>query len=189
VAAELVAAERGLGAVIVNGQNFFQVPVIFVGIIMIGTVAVLMDQVLALCDCASPDVAGVDVMETQRQEARERVIFNNVSKTYHGDHGSVKVVEDVSFNLAEGEFVSLIGPSGCGKTTMLQMLAGFVTQDTGQITLDGGPIKGPGSDRGVIFQEYGVFPWLTVEKNIDFGLSLRCNKHLDPSARSLYRTT
>lgn len=124
-------------------------------------------------------------METQRQAARERVIFNNVSKTYHGDHGSVKVVEDVSFKLAEGEFVSLIGPSGCGKTTMLQMLAGFVTQDTGQITLDGGPIKGPGSDRGVIFQEYGVFPWLTVEKNIDFGLSLRCNKHLDSKRKEL----
>ena len=109
-------------------------------------------------------------MNTQHQEARERVIFKNVSKTYHGDHGSVKVVEDVSFNIAEGEFVSLIGPSGCGKTTMLQMLAGFVTPDTGSITLDGAAIKGPGSDRGVIFQEYGVFPWLTVQKNIEFGL-------------------
>jgi NitT/TauT family transport system ATP-binding protein len=104
---------------------------------------------------------------------RERVIFKNVSKTYHGDHGSVKVVEDVSFKLAEGEFVSLIGPSGCGKTTMLQMLAGFVTPDTGPaLPWTEQPIKGPGSDRGVIFQEYGVFPWLTVQKNIEFGLSL-----------------
>ena len=124
-------------------------------------------------------------MNTQQQEARERVIFKNVSKTYHGDHGSVKVVEDVSFNLAEGEFVSLIGPSGCGKTTMLQMLAGFVTSDTGSITLDGAAIKGPGSDRGVIFQEYGVFPWLTVQKNIEFGLSLSCNKRLGSNSKEI----
>jgi len=124
-------------------------------------------------------------MSTNNMTQRERVRFKNVSKTYYGDHGNIKVVEDVTFNLAEGEFVSLIGPSGCGKTTMLQMLAGFVTPDSGQITLEGAVIDGPGSDRGVIFQEYGVFPWLTVKQNIEFGLSLSCNKHLHKDCKNI----
>jgi NitT/TauT family transport system ATP-binding protein len=104
-----------------------------------------------------------------------RVSFENVAKTYTGAQGDVKVVDNVSFSLGEGDFVSLIGPSGCGKTTMLQMLAGFVKPDSGTVTLNGQPVQGPDSDRGVIFQEYGVFPWLTVEKNIAFGLTLMRN--------------
>ena len=104
-----------------------------------------------------------------------RVSFENVAKTYTGAQGDVKVVDNVSFSLGEGDFVSLIGPSGCGKTTMLQMLAGFVKPDSGTVTLNGQPVQGPDSDRGVIFQEYGVFPWLTVEKNIAFGLTLSRN--------------
>jgi NitT/TauT family transport system ATP-binding protein len=108
------------------------------------------------------------------------VVFNHVSKTYTTGHGSVKVVADVSFSLAHNDFVSLVGPSGCGKTTMLQMLAGFVKPDAGAVTVDGVPVEGPDSDRGVIFQEYGVFPWLTVARNIEFGLTLR--KNLKPKA-------
>jgi NitT/TauT family transport system ATP-binding protein len=107
--------------------------------------------------------------------AVSRVSFENVSKIYRGAQGDVHVVDDASFALGEGDFVSLIGPSGCGKTTMLQMLAGFVTPDSGRVLLNGQPVAGPDSDRGVIFQEYGVFPWLTVEKNIEFGLTLGRN--------------
>jgi NitT/TauT family transport system ATP-binding protein len=95
----------------------------------------------------------------------ERVRFEDVSVRY----GALQVVEHVSFGIDQGEFVSLIGPSGCGKTTMLNMLAGFVTPTTGRVLLDGNPVKGPGPERGVIFQEYGVFPWLTVAENIEFG--------------------
>jgi NitT/TauT family transport system ATP-binding protein len=76
----------------------------------------------------------------------------------------------------EGEFVALVGPSGCGKTTMLNMVAGFVTPTSGQVLLSGKPISGPGPERGVMFQEYGVFPWLTVAQNIEFGLKLRANR-------------
>ncbi len=112
--------------------------------------------------------------------AEPRVVFDHVSKTYTTGHGHVKVVADVSFSLAEKDFVSLIGPSGCGKTTMLQMLAGFVQPDAGTVTIGGQAITGPDSDRGVIFQEYGVFPWLTVAKNIEFGLTL--GKNLQPKA-------
>jgi NitT/TauT family transport system ATP-binding protein len=86
------------------------------------------------------------------------------------------VVDDVSFDIANGEFVSIIGPSGCGKTTMMSMVAGFLKPTRGRVTLDGKPIAAPGPERGVIFQEYGVFPWLTVEQNIGFGLTLAANR-------------
>lgn len=73
------------------------------------------------------------------------------------------------------DFVAVIGPSGCGKTTMMSMLAGFQRPTIGSVLFDGKPVKGPGPERGVIFQEYGVFPWLTVKQNIAFGLKLKAN--------------
>ncbi len=114
------------------------------------------------------------------QNAGARVVFDHVSKTYTAGHRPVRVVADVSFSMVEKDFVSLVGPSGCGKTTMLQMLAGFVRPDAGTVTIDGHKVKGPNSDRGVIFQEYGVFPWLTVAQNIEFGLTL--GKNMKPKA-------
>jgi NitT/TauT family transport system ATP-binding protein len=87
----------------------------------------------------------------------------------------MRVVDDVSYAIRDGEFVSVIGPSGCGKTTMMNMAAGFVRPTSGRVLLDGKEVQGPGPDRGVIFQEYGVFPWLTVRQNIAFGLGLAAN--------------
>jgi len=110
------------------------------------------------------------------RSARERVLFDRVSVRFRTPGGPLQVVDEVSFAIADGEFVSLIGPSGCGKTTMLNMLAGFVAPTEGRVLLDGRPIAGPGPERGVIFQEYGVFPWLTVAQNIEFGLKLRANR-------------
>ena len=111
-------------------------------------------------------------------EARIRIAFDHVSLTFAGRTGSaaVRVVDDVSYQIRQGEFVSIIGPSGCGKTTMMNMVAGFVRPSSGAVTLDGKPIVAPGPDRGVIFQEYGVFPWLTVRENIAFGLTLAANR-------------
>src|SRR5690606_41633381 len=86
------------------------------------------------------------------------------------------LVDDVSLTIHEGEFVALVGPSGCGKTTLLNMMAGFLRPSGGHVLLDGTQIEGPGRDRGVMFQEYGVFPWLTVKENIKFGLRLAANK-------------
>ena len=83
-----------------------------------------------------------------------RISFEHVSVSF----GDLKVVDDVSFSIADREFVSVIGPSGCGKTTMMNIVAGFVQQTSGTVLLDGRPITGPGPERGVIFQEYGVFP-------------------------------
>jgi len=104
-----------------------------------------------------------------------RISFDHVSVEFATANGPLKVVDDVSYDVRDGEFVSIIGPSGCGKTTMMNIVAGFVQPSGGTVLLDGKPIAGPGPDRGVIFQEYGVFPWLTVKENIAFGLKLRAN--------------
>src|SRR5580704_13646798 len=102
--------------------------------------------------------------------------FEHVSLSFETPNGMLKVLDDVSYDISDGEFVSIIGPSGCGKTTMMNMLAGFQKPTTGSVTFDGRPISGPGPERGVIFQDYGVFPWLTVRDNIAFGLSLKANR-------------
>ncbi len=105
-----------------------------------------------------------------------RISFDKVSVEFPTAHGPMRVLDDVSFDIRDGEFVSIIGPSGCGKTTLMNIVGGFVEPTTGQVLLDGKVIAGPGPDRGVMFQEYGVFPWLTVRQNIEFGLKLSANK-------------
>ena len=105
-----------------------------------------------------------------------RISFDHVSVDFPTEHGPMRVLDDVSFDIRNGEFVSIIGPSGCGKTTMMNIVGGFVQPTSGQVLLDGKPVAAPGPDRGVIFQEYGVFPWLTVRQNIEFGLKLSASR-------------
>ena len=109
-------------------------------------------------------------------ESLQRIEFDRVVVEFPSSHGALRVVDDVSYTIADGEFVAVIGPSGCGKTTMMNIVAGFIAPTRGRVLLDGKPITGPGPDRGVIFQEYGVFPWLTVKENIAFGLKLAANR-------------
>ena len=104
-----------------------------------------------------------------------RLSFDDVGVDFPTAAGPMTVVDGVDLEIRQGEFVSIIGPSGCGKTTLLNIVGGFVKPTRGQVLLDHEPVKGPGPDRGVIFQEYGVFPWLTVRGNIEFGLGLRAN--------------
>ena len=105
-----------------------------------------------------------------------RIIFKDVSVSFTTPKGSVRVVDNVSYEIKDREFVAIIGPSGCGKTTMMNIVAGFVSPTAGQVLLDGKAITKPGPDRGVMFQEYGVFPWLSVKDNIAFGLRLAANR-------------
>lgn len=105
-----------------------------------------------------------------------RITFEHVALEFPGAAGPVKVVDDVSYEIGNGEFVSVIGPSGCGKTTMMNMVAGFLAPTSGAVKVDGKRVTGPGPDRGVIFQEYGVFPWLSVRENMAFGLKLGANR-------------
>ncbi len=115
-------------------------------------------------------------MTTLSFTAKPRIVIQNLSKAFKLADGRLPVLQDVSLTINEGEFISIIGPSGCGKTTLLNIVGGFQTQDAGTVLLDGQPIHGPDVERGVIFQDYGVFPWLTVRQNIGFGLTLRKNK-------------
>lgn len=82
-------------------------------------------------------------------------------------------IDGVSLTIEPGEFVSIIGPSGCGKSTVLNVVAGFSKLDEGAVTLDGARIEKPGSERGVVFQQYSLFPWMTVRKNVEFGLKMK----------------
>jgi NitT/TauT family transport system ATP-binding protein len=112
-----------------------------------------------------------------------RAQFDHVSLVFDTPKGKLSVVEDVTYDIDDGDFIAVIGPSGCGKTTMMNMLAGFQKPTAGKVLFDGSPVNGPGPERGVIFQEYGVFPWLTVKENIAFGLRLKGN-HVADSERN-----
>lgn len=96
-----------------------------------------------------------------------------VSKRFGGDKAGHQVFAGLDLDIRPGEFVSLIGASGCGKTTLLNLIAGFEFPSGGTVTVDDKPVVGPGRDRGVVFQQYAVFPWMTVRKNIEFPLRLR----------------
>jgi len=117
--------------------------------------------------------------------ARTRIAFEHVSVEFATPRGTMRVVDDVSYEIRDREFVAVIGPSGCGKTTMMNIVAGFVKPTAGHVLLDGRPVPGPGPDRGVMFQEYGVFPWLSVRDNIAFGLTLRANRVPDAERRQI----
>ncbi len=87
--------------------------------------------------------------------------------------GAVIAVRDADLVVNPGEFVSIIGPSGCGKSTFLNAVAGFLKPTSGTVTVDGEPVKGPSADRGMVFQQYSLFPWKTVRENVEFGLKMR----------------
>ena len=97
--------------------------------------------------------------------------LDNVVKRFGGSGGAqTTAVEDLTLDVAAGEFLVIVGPSGCGKTTVLNLLAGLELPTTGTVALDGRTIRGPGPERGVMFQDYGLFPWHTVRGNVEFGL-------------------
>ncbi len=104
-------------------------------------------------------------------KAREVVLeVNDLSKVFKADKGDVTALNNVSFKTHRREFVTVIGPSGCGKSTLIRILAGLESKTSGDVLLDGQPVTGPGPDRGMVFQGYTLFPWLTVKKNVMYGL-------------------
>ena len=103
-------------------------------------------------------------------DAGSGVVIDRIGKTYDSDGSQVRALDGVSFTVDQGEFVCLVGPSGCGKTTLFRIIAGLTEPTDGEVRLGGTPVTAPTTDMGVVFQEYHLFPWLTVEDNVGFGL-------------------
>ena len=103
-------------------------------------------------------------------QTKAKVSFDSISMEFRADGHSITVLDRVSLDVREGEFVCILGPSGCGKSTLLNIVGGFLKPTGGSVSIDGQPVSGPDPRRIFVFQERGVFPWLTVEGNIDFGL-------------------
>ena len=98
-----------------------------------------------------------------------RIQIESVAKAFGVNGHTMPAVLDATLEIQAGEFLCLLGPSGCGKSTLLNIVAGFIPPTRGRVLVDGRPVTGPGRERGVVFQEYALFPWLTVAENVEFG--------------------
>src|SRR5690349_8695395 len=110
------------------------------------------------------------VLATPAPPARGRLELHGIAKRFAG--ASMPVLQDINLTCEPGEFVVVVGPSGSGKSTLLNIAAGMAPADGGTVTLDGRPTDGPGPDRAMVFQDHGLFPWLTAAQNIGFGLKM-----------------
>ncbi|MBO1004378.1 ABC transporter ATP-binding protein [Pseudogracilibacillus auburnensis] len=102
-----------------------------------------------------------------------KVKIDKVKKVFESRSGQVVALNGVDLEIKENEFVTVVGPSGCGKSTLLNIIAGLTKPTSGQVLCDGQIIKGTGTERGVVFQQYALFPWLTVKGNVEFGLKIK----------------
>lgn len=107
------------------------------------------------------------------KEGNIKVSIQGIEKKYNTRKGEVVALNGVNFDIKENEFICVVGPSGCGKSTLLNIIAGLDTPTSGAVYIDGKKIEGTGTERGVVFQQYALFPWLTVLKNVMFGLKLQ----------------
>jgi NitT/TauT family transport system ATP-binding protein/sulfonate transport system ATP-binding protein len=104
-----------------------------------------------------------------RSPERPHVVIRGVTKRFQVGDGAVEALGRIDVTIATGAFVCLIGASGCGKSTLLRIVAGFEEPTTGEVLVDAKPVTAPGSDRGMVFQDYALFPWITIRQNIGFG--------------------
>jgi ABC-type nitrate/sulfonate/bicarbonate transport system ATPase subunit len=103
-----------------------------------------------------------------------KVALDGISLSYKTTSGGrLLALDNISLGVKPGEFLCVVGPSGCGKSTLLHLIAGLQSQTTGRVLVDGAPVSGPGTDRILIFQELGLFPWLTVGGNVEFGMKMK----------------
>ena len=148
IAAETTGATAGLGMRIRSLANSFETAGMLMYIIIIGIIGLVMEKIIKLK-------------------------IDNVKKIYQTRKGEMTALNGVNLDIKENEFICVVGPSGCGKSTLLNIIAGLDTPTSGAVYIDGKKIEGTGTERGVVFQQYALFPWLTVLKNVMFGLKLQ----------------
>ena len=106
-------------------------------------------------------------------DSKVRVRIDNVRKVFNTRNGEMVALNGVSLDIHDNEFICVVGPSGCGKSTLLNIIAGLTEPTSGKVYCDGKEVTGTGTERGVVFQQYALFPWLTVKKNVMFALEMR----------------
>ncbi len=111
--------------------------------------------------------------QPQPQPIAPLLSVRGVSRRFRSNHGETLALQATDLDVAENDFITILGPSGCGKSTLLRIVAGLDQPTTGTVLLDGARVQGPGADRGMVFQSYTLFPWLTVQDNVCFGLRER----------------
>ncbi len=116
---------------------------------------------------------------------RTKIEVSSIRKAFRIERRELQVVEDVSLTVGDGEFVAIVGPSGCGKTTLMNMVVGFVQPDSGSILIDGVPRAEPNAKGILISQQGSIFPWLTVQQNLMFGLNDHPASRQEGGGRSL----
>ena len=107
------------------------------------------------------------------EERSVKVKIDNVRRVFNTRNGEMIALNGVSLDIMENEFICVVGPSGCGKSTLLNIIAGLLEPTSGKVYCDGKEVTGTGTERGVVFQQYALFPWMTVKKNVMFGLNLK----------------
>jgi NitT/TauT family transport system ATP-binding protein len=122
---------------------------------------------------AKKHCADDSLRKTAEPAPAESIELCGVFRSYANSRGSfTPALQNIDLEIKQGEFVCIVGPSGCGKSTLLHLIAGLDRPTTGEVIVDGNPVKGPGTDRILLFQELGLFPWLTVRQNVEFGLKM-----------------
>jgi NitT/TauT family transport system ATP-binding protein len=123
---------------------------------------------------ARPSATDPDLFSLSEPDAPTKISLNGVSRSYvRNQGGHVDALVDINLQVRFGEFLCIVGPSGCGKSTLLHLIAGLDKPTSGEILLNGRKVKAPGPDRILIFQDLGLFPWLTVRENVEFGLKMK----------------
>ena len=112
-------------------------------------------------------------MAGEARNLTPKVQIKDVKKIYEGRNGQTVALNGANLDIYDNEFICVVGPSGCGKSTLLNIIAGLHGPTSGEVLVDGVKVEGTGVDRGVVFQQYALFPWLTVKKNVEFGLTLK----------------
>ena len=186
IVAELIGASSGIGHMITDSQALLNTGQIIFGIIVIGVIGLVSDFLFKWIEPAAlplePRLSGNerearDGSCVSRLDAalREQARHRGVGRTFPGvrDGLPTEALQPISLAVADNDFITILGPSGCGKSTLLRIVAGLDTPTVGRVLLDGVPVTAAGADRGMVFQSYTLFPWLTIRQNICFGLRER----------------